>query len=574
MLTKAPSLGQTLIRQGLITEQQLDEALAQQRQTRERLGEVLVRLGLVTDWDLQRALAEQLGHGLFDPNKETVEAQALELVSADFAREHQLLPVRVDDRHLVVAMVDPLDVEALDHLQRVASRIDRDLEILLAPASVLDEAREANYRRLEGKRSVDQLIEKVVDEVGENDPDPTAAALAAVEDDADEAGIIDLVDKIIARAILERATDIHIEPLSDSLLIRYRVDGVLYDAVAPPRAVYASMLSRLKIMANMDIAERRAAQDGRFSFNRDGHEVDVRVSVVPTVHGEKMVMRLLDKSAFDYSLSDLGFSPEDLTSLQRAIHRPHGMILLSGPTGSGKTTTLYACLRELPGESLNITTIEDPVEYQIDRINQVQVNVRKNLTFANALRAFLRQDPDVIMVGEIRDQETAEIAIRASLTGHLVFSTIHANDAPSTAARLVSMGAEPFMAASALTLVAAQRLVRRSCPHCLQEYEPEGKTLMGLGLTDEERGELPERFVRGVGCPACQGRGYKGRVAVIERLEMSPAIRELVAARRPAGEIRRQAISEGMTTLLHNGLTKVREGITTVEEVLRVCASE
>jgi len=574
MLTKAPTLGQMLTGQGLITEEQLQDALAQQRQTRERLGEVLIRTGLVTAWDLQRALAKQLGHGLYDPDRDEIETRALEMVPVGFARDHRLLPVRLEPHKLVVAMADPLDVEALDHLQRVASRLDRELEIVLAPDDVLAEVRESHYRRLEGRRSVDQLIEKVVDEVGEEIPDTTTAALAAVEDEPDEAGIIDLVDKIIGRAILERATDIHIEPLSESLLIRYRVDGVLYDAVTPPRAVYASMLSRLKIMANMDIAERRAAQDGRFSFSKDGHDVDVRVSIVPTVHGEKMVMRLLDKSAFNYTLRDLGFSQQDLESLQRAIHRPHGMILLSGPTGSGKTTTLYSSLRELPGKTLNITTVEDPVEYQIDRINQVQVNVRKNLTFANALRAFLRQDPDVIMVGEIRDQETAEIAIRAALTGHLVFSTIHANDAPSTAARLISMGAEPFMAASALTLVAAQRLVRRVCPHCRQEYQPDEKTLMGLGLTAEEQTELPDRFLRGKGCPRCQGRGYKGRVAVIERLELSPAIRELVSASRSASEIRRQAVAEGMTSLLHNGLTKVRDGMTTVEEVLRVCAAD
>ena len=302
--------------------------------------------------------------------------------------------------------------------------------------------------------------------------------------------------------------------------------------------------------------------------------MDVRVSIVPTVHGEKMVMRLLDKSAFDYTLGDLGFSEADLASVRHAIGRPHGMILLSGPTGSGKTTTLYACLRELPGETLNITTVEDPVEYQMDRINQVQVNRRKNLTFANALRAFLRQDPDVIMVGEIRDQETAETAIRAALTGHLVFSTIHANDAPGTAARLVSMGVEPFMAASALTLVAAQRLVRRICPHCREEYRPDEKTIMGLGLSAEEETELPETFVRGAGCPQCQGRGYRGRLAVIERLELSPAIRELVAAGRTAGEIRRQAVAEGMTTLLRSGLAKVRAGETTVEEVLRVCVAD
>jgi type IV pilus assembly protein PilB len=328
-------------------------------------------------------------------------------------------------------------------------------------------------------------------------------------------------------------------------------------------------------MSNMDIAERRAAQDGRFTHKKDGREVDVRVSSVPTVYGEKMVLRLLEKDRFNFSLAGMGLSEADVNTFQRCIHQPYGMILLSGPTGSGKTTTLYASLAELNDDSRNITTVEDPVEYQINRINQVQVNKRKNLTFANALRAFLRQDPDVIMVGEIRDQETAEIAVQAALTGHMVFSTIHANNAPSTATRLVSMGTEPFMAASALTLVAAQRLVRKACPHCLKQYTPEDSVMLALDSAGIGEDELkPEHFQKGAGCVACKGRGYKGRLAVLELMAMTPELRHLVAEKRSATEIRQQALIQDMTTLKANGLAKVRDGLTTVEEVLRVCVGE
>ncbi|MBK9302380.1 MAG: Flp pilus assembly complex ATPase component TadA [bacterium] len=572
MHTKAPGLGEFLISKGVIDQAQLAEALVEQKRSHERLGEILQNRGLITEWDLLDALGSQLGHRLFDAAHDEVTRQALELVPAESARRYDLLPVCLDEHHFVVAMKDPLDVEALDHLHHVASRVDRELSILLAPAEALAQARDLHYGRLQGDRNVSQLIESVIDEIGGGKD--IEIELEGDGSSAQDAGVVTLVDQIIGKAIQERATDIHVEPQEHSLVIRYRVDGILYDALTPPRAVYAGAVSRLKIMANMDIAERRTTQDGRFTFRRDGREVDMRVSAIPTVHGEKIVMRLLDKTNFNYSLTDLGLAEQDIASVRQAIHRPHGMILLSGPTGSGKTTTLYAAMKELDSLSLNITTIEDPVEYQIGRINQVQVNKRKQVTFANALRAFLRQDPDVIMVGEIRDQETAEIAIRAALTGHMVFSTIHANDAPSTAARLVSMGAEPFMAASALTLVAAQRLVRRNCPRCLQEYEPAKEILMALGEDADDFGALPDKFLRGAGCAACRGRGYAGRVAVIEKMEMTPALRELVAQKRPAGVMKQQAVTEGMLTLQQAGLKKVRDGVTTLEEVLRVCISD
>ncbi len=573
-VSKLSPIGKLLVTRGRISASQLEDALSEQSGTRERVGEILKRQGYISEHDVLEVLSQQLGHRLFDPAQDEVQPAALELISLDVARRHGLLPVRVDDGTLTVAMQDPLDVETLDHLQRVATRADLGLEILIAPAHVLDEARESKYALIESSRTVTRLIDEVIDEIEivsiGDEPDEDEA-----QRHAQDAGVIHLVDQIITQALQERATDIHVEPQEHELVIRYRVDGLLYDALTPPKAVYTGAASRIKILADMDIAERRMAQDGRFTHRSRGREVDIRVSAIPTLHGQKLVLRLLDKTNFSFSLRDLGFSEADHRAFVDAIHHPYGMVLLSGPTGSGKTTTLYASLLELRSDAINITTVEDPVEYQISRINQVPVNVRKGLTFATALRSFLRQDPDVIMVGEIRDQETADIAIRAALTGHMVFSTIHANDAPTTATRLVSMGIEPFMAASALTMVAAQRLIRRSCEHCLEEYEPSEE--MRFAVRDHElitsNGE-PMRFLRGKGCAACKGRGYRGRIAIIERMTMTPGLRQLIADGRPAGEIRELALQQGMTTLRNAGLEKVREGTTTLEEVVRVCSSD
>lgn len=573
MAKKTLGLGDVLIGRGLLTEDQLRDALKEQAVTRQRLGEIFVANGWVTDQQVLEALGQQLGHDQFDPTRHEVQADALSHISLEVAARFNVLPVSLTETTLTVAMSDPTDVEAQDQLRTIALRSGRELLIMTATAEDLVRTRESKYGWAEGDRNVSQLIEKVIDEVGEL---PAIQIDEDAEDmNADDAGIISLVDQIVSQALQERATDIHVEPQENGLVIRFRVDGICYDALTPPRAVYTGTISRLKIMSNMDIAERRMAQDGRFTHKKDGREVDVRVSSVPTVHGEKMVLRLLEKDRFNFSLEAMGLSERDQRLFEQSIHQPYGMILLSGPTGSGKTTTLYASLAELNDDTRNITTVEDPVEYQIRRINQVQVNKRKDLTFANALRAFLRQDPDVIMVGEIRDQETAEIAVRAALTGHMVFSTIHANDAASTATRLASMGTEPFMAASALTLVAAQRLVRRACPHCLEIYEPDHSVLMALEAAGIAENDLsPEHYRRGKGCVACKGRGYQGRLAVLELMALSPELRQLVAAGRPAGEIRSQALAEGMITLKGNGLDKVREGLTTVEEILRVCVGD
>jgi type IV pilus assembly protein PilB len=573
MLRDTQFIGNILVREGVISRDQLAAALDEQEVTRERLGEILSRRGLVREEELSVALSSQLGWDRFDPSRQEVDNAVVELVPLEVARRHNILPCQMDDQTLTAAMIDPLDIEARDYLARIAARHNRRLVLLLGSREDLDKAREVSFGMIEGSRQVTRIIDRVVDEAQDALPGASERERQAAQSKAEEAAVVELVNEIIDQALQERATDIHIEPYDDQVFVRYRVDGLLSDSIVLPRAVSTGTVSRIKILANMDIAERRMAQDGRFSHRTSTRDVDIRVSGVPTIHGEKLVLRLLDKSNFSFTLRDLGFSEEDYAAFQKAIRQPHGLILLSGPTGSGKTTTLYCSLLELRDEATNITTVEDPVEYQIDRINQVQVNPRKQVTFANALRSFLRQDPEGIMVGEVRDGETADIAVRAALTGHLVFSTIHANDAPSTVTRLLSMGTEPFMAASAISLVAAQRLVRRNCRRCLTEYKPDPETLLALGLGSSSSGSrFP--FLRGEGCAACRGRGYDGRLAIIERMSLNQELRQLVAEGKPAAAVRELALQQGMNSLRQSGLRKVREGQTTVEEVLRVCASD
>ena len=571
MKTRSQELGDLLLREGVLKPEHLEEALLEQLRTRERLGSILCRRGYIQESHLMNALAHQLGIRPFDSAQDGIETAALQMVSIEFARRHDLLPIRTSDGVFTVAMADPLDVVGLDDLR---SLVKREIEILLAPSGALEKLRERHYGRVEDSRHVEEAVAQAVVELGVGDAEEELDEDEAKRR-AEDAPIVKLVEQVIVQALNERATDIHIEPQEERLVIRYRLDGLLYDALRPPRGVYMGLSSRIKILANMDIAERRAPQDGRFTVRSGGHEVDIRVSSIPTIHGEKLVLRLLDKHGFNFSLTDLGFSESDYRAIIDAIHQPYGMVLLSGPTGSGKSTTLYSSLLELRSETLNITTVEDPVEYKIARVNQVQVNVRKQVTFAQALRSFLRQDPDVIMVGEIRDSETAELAVRAALTGHLVFSTIHANDAPSTAVRLLSMDVEAFQAASALNLVAAQRLVRRNCRHCLEQYEPSENLLslldntMGMSENGTRR-----RFLRGKGCAECKERGYSGRIAIVEMMKLTPALRQLVSDNSPADAIRKVAAAEGMVSLRKSGFMKALEGMTTVEEVTRVCLTD
>ncbi len=568
------SLGDLLVSRGVLDQIQLAEALAEHARTHQRIGEILCGRGWIRDTDLIQALAQQLSLRLFDPTQDRVEPAAAEVIPHEVARRYGVIPLRATPAKLTVAMSDPLDVMALDALRGLARR---EVEVLLAPAETIARLRDRHYGQVEGNRGVERAVQEAAIVLG-------ATAREDEELDEDEAKrraldapIVKLVEQILSQALQERATDIHVEPTERALVIRYRIDGMLNDALTPPRSVFTGLVSRIKILAQMDIAERRAPQDGRFTTRADGRDVDVRVSAIPTIHGEKLVLRLLNKSTFDFDLRAIGLEASEEQAFRHAIHQPYGMILVSGPTGSGKSTTLYSSLLELRDETRNVVTVEDPVEYQIGRVNQVQVNERKRLTFSTALRSFLRQDPDVIMVGEIRDQETAELAVRAALTGHLVLSTIHANDACATATRLVSMGVEPFQAASVLSLVAAQRLVRRSCSYCLVDYEPSAELLSALTMRrgDEALAELRGiRFRRGAGCAECRQRGYLGRVAIFELLSLTPSLRNLVAESRPADVVRRAAIAAGMKTLRQAGLEKVRAGTTTIEEVLRVCLDD
>jgi type IV pilus assembly protein PilB len=556
---------------GLIDAAQLKRALAEQAESNERLGRVFTRLKMVTEDDLTRILSDQLEIPVFDPGQHKVSAEALAAVPGDLARKYNLLPVQIENGQIQVAMADPLNLDALDDLRVTTGR---SVQPMIGPESVVNDARERHYGRLEGSREVQEALDLASLALGVDDRTDVDDELNAEEAKrrSEDAPIINLVDQMIGQAIKEGATDIHVEPYERNLIIRYRVDGLLYDAVAPPRKVYTGVITRIKILADMDIAERRAPQGGRLTKRIDGREVDIRVSTVPTIHGEKAVLRLLDKTDFNFDFTSLGFEKRELVLFHQAIRQPYGMILLSGPTGSGKSTTLYAALQEIRDTALNIMTVEDPVEYHMSRINQIQVNERKNVTFASALRTFLRQDPDVIMVGEIRDQETADIAVRASMTGHMVYSTIHANDAPSTAVRLVSLGVEPFQAASAITLVAAQRLVRRVCSFCAEPYRPREEMLLPFHLHPEELDGAT--FMRGAGCGECKDRGYRGRTALLELMVMDRDLRDMVAEHATADTLRREAIAKGMKTLKQGGLAKAMRGQTTVEEVLRVCLEE
>jgi type IV pilus assembly protein PilB len=557
--------GQLLIEAGVVTSADLDKALESQKATGERLGEALVKLKLASEIDIVQALASQLGIEIFDPAKvPTIEPEVILTIPEHLARHHVALAVAREGDHLTVAMADPLDLVAIDDI-RVATGHGLSLEVGLHDE--IESAITAAYRTATAGRHMEEVIRGARLELGgPGVGESEELSEAELRTRAEDAPIVRLVNLVMSQAISERATDIHIEPLEDRTLVRYRVDGMLYDSTTAPKHFHEAIVVRIKILSDMDVAERRVPLDGRLTVGFEDREIDVRVSTLPTIYGEKVAMRLLDKSGFTLSLTDLGFEDEMLRTFRTAIRRPYGMLLVSGPTGSGKSTTLYAGMSELDRQGKNITTLEDPVEYHLDRINQVSINRKAGMTFATGLRSILRQDPDVILVGEVRDQETADLTIRSALTGHLVLSTVHANDAPSTATRMVDIGIEPFLVASAVHLVMAQRLVRKICPHCVEPYEPDPATVAALA-GDALAGF---RFVHGAGCKMCRGRGYLGRTAVFELLELTPALGELIIARASADALRQRAVEKGFVTLRENAIRKVRAGVTTVEEALGV----
>ncbi len=553
-------LDELLRGRGLITDEQLEAARHQALQRGRSLGRVLIEMGHVTEATLVSILAEQLGLDFVDLDEQPIDPSAVSLVPEMVARRHNCIPIAFDEGRLVIAMADPANVVAVDDIRAMAKR---DVRTVVATKAGVLGAINRHYR-------LDSAAESLVAEAAETadkEEEDLEAQLASAG--AEDAPIIKLVNLLITQAVTDRASDIHVEPEEKNLRVRYRIDGVLHEVMNPPKSVQAGITSRLKIMADINIAERRIPQDGRIGLVVGGKSIDIRVATLPTVHGEKIVMRILDKSSVMLNLTDLGFSAENFTRYEEAYKKPYGAILVTGPTGSGKSTTLYATLNVLNDVERNIITVEDPVEYRLKGINQVQTNVKAGLTFAAALRSILRSDPDIVLIGEIRDKETAQIAVEAALTGHLVLSTLHTNDAPSALTRLTEMGIEPFLVSSSLMCVLAQRLARRLCPKCKEEYKPTIEELRVAQFPVEDENDLPVLF-KPIGCTACSKTGYKGRLAVHEVMTVSEEIERLVVEGAAADEVGRVAREQGMTPLRLDGMLKVKEGITSIEEILRV----
>jgi len=552
-------LGSLLIARGLLTAEQLEAALEEQERTHRSLGRVLIDQGLVSEAGLVSTLATQLGLDYVDVTDYAVDPSAATLISDGLARRYQALPIGWDEGRLVVAMADPSNVFAVDDIRTITGA---DVKMVVSTRASIVAAID-KYHRLDTDA---ESISAQASSAFEPEDD-----LTSVREVTEDAPIVKLVNLLITQAVQDRASDIHIEPSESDLRVRYRIDGVLHEVMRPPKNIQSGIISRLKIMADINIAERRIPQDGRISATIGNRNVDLRVATLPTVYGEKVVMRILDKSTALLRLDDLGFLPANRARFEQSYRKPYGTILVTGPTGSGKSTTLYATLNIVNDESKNVITVEDPVEYRLAGINQVQVNTKAGLTFAAALRSILRSDPDVVLVGEIRDRETATIAVEAALTGHLVLSTLHTNDAASTPTRLVEMGVEPFLVASALDCIVAQRLARRLCIKCREAHQPSPGELLSAGWSEEELLELPEVF-RPVGCQACGKTGYLGRFALHEVLVVSEDIERVIVERGHSEDIKKLAVAQGMLTLRQAGLTQVRAGVTSVEEILRVVA--
>ena len=564
-------IGELLLRKGLITEEQLDEALKEQARTGKRLGDILVEKGFVERDILEKVLQEyratlQWIEDALDPEK--IDPELAKLVPEKISSMFNIVPVKKEEGVIWVASADVLDISALDYIRFATGY---NVKVILVSEDFIKTAREALYGAITKTEILKDIIEDLegLEEIDEEDisvleEGEESLAVGSVEELAFQAPVVRLVNYLLTEAVVRGASDIHIEPYEKRVRIRFRIDGVLEEQMTVSTKMRDAIVARVKIMSKLNVVERRIPQDGRIKIRVKGREVDIRVSTVPTVTGEKVVMRLLDKESLVLDLDLLGFEEEQKRLFERSIKKPYGMILITGPTGSGKTTTLYSALRKLNSPEVNIMTVEDPVEYNFEGINQVNVNETVGLTFASALRAFLRQDPDIILVGEIRDLETADIAIKAALTGHLVFSTVHTNNAPATVTRLIDMGIEPFLVASSLILVVAQRLVRKICPNCRREYTPPDEVLETLNLSPSDG-----PFYRGEGCARCRNTGYRGRIAVYEMMEITPEMRKAISKGATEDEIREMAKANGMLELRDAGILKAKRGITTLEEVIR-----
>ncbi len=553
---KSKQLGQILIELGFITPEQLEAALEEHRKTPKSLGRVLIDLGMIKEADLVRALAEQVGLEFVDLNEFPIDATATVLLPEALSRRYRAIPIGERDGRLLVAMSDPANVYALDDIRTITGR---DVQPVVATANDVEEA----IQKFSG---MDSQVEAMASIAAEAADETTADLEEALED----APIVKLVNAIMTQAVGDRASDVHLEPAELNVRIRFRVDGVLHEPMPPaPKNIQGGLISRLKVMADLNIAERRVPQDGRISMKVGGRALDLRVATLPTVYGEKVVIRVLDKSNALLRLEDLGFLENAYDRFSESFRKPYGAILVTGPTGSGKSTTMYSTLNILNEESKNIITVEDPVEYRLAGVNQMQVNPKAGLTFASALRSILRADPDIVLIGEIRDKETATIAIEAALTGHLVLSSLHTNDAPSAISRLVEMDVETFLVASAIDAVVAQRLARKLCERCNVPYKPEQAELQAAGFPEWLWPEIPE-LRKSQGCPACANTGYRGRIGLYEVMQMSEEIERLTVERASADAIRTVAVQQGMMTLRDDGLEKARMGITTLDEVARV----
>lgn len=555
-MTDAQHLGTILLEAGMLTTEELESAVNAQRESGQPLGRVLVESGLVEESDLVKALSVQIGIEYVDLAEISIDPAAAAMVPENLLTRYMALPYAFEDDHLVVALADPANVLAIDDLRAVSGM---SISPRVAPRSDLEEA----LRRLARfDESVSDLAELAAEGADEDED-----AVGNLEVAAEEAPVVKLMNTVISRAVNERASDIHIEPGEKDLRIRFRIDGVLHEVMTTPKSISNAVVSRIKIMSDLNIAERRVPQDGRVSLRVAGRPVDLRTATLPSIHGEKVVLRILDKTNSVAALEDLGFSEFNLERYESSYTKPYGAILVTGPTGSGKTTTLYSTLDILNREDVNIITVEDPVEYRLGGITQIQVNRKAGLLFATALKSILRADPDIVLIGEIRDGETAKIATEAALTGHLVLSTLHTNDAPSSIGRLIDMDVEPFLVASAIDAVLAQRLARRLCEKCKVEYDPEDRVFEDLHWP--ERLGSPSLF-RAEGCKNCANTGYRGRLSINEVMLVNEEIERLTVERASSDDIRRAAIAEGMRTLREDGLEKVAKGLTSVEEILRV----
>ncbi|PTL37185.1 type II secretion system protein GspE [Candidatus Methylomirabilis limnetica] len=560
-------LGEILIREGLVARDQLQRGLAHQREVGKRLGETLVELGYVSEEDVAKALALQFAVPYLSLAALSITPVLIRnRPSSKYLREHKVFPIEIKDGALTVAMGDLADPYTLDDL-----RLSTGLAIIVCLAQDREILDAIDQYYGDGQATIEKIVKGYSEEEGGASGDDRED-IDHLRDLASEAPVIQLVNLVITRAVEARASDIHIEPFEDTLRIRYRVDGVLVDHESPPKRLQRAVISRVKIMAKMNIAERRLPQDGRIRLQILGKDLDLRVSTIPTLHGESVVMRILDRSSLLLSLGDMGM-PEDIRlQFQRLIRKPHGMILVTGPTGSGKTTTLYTALSEINSADKKIITIEDPVEYQLQGVNQIHVKPKIGLTFANGLRSIVRQDPDIIMVGEIRDAETADIAIHSALTGHLVFSTLHTNDAPGAITRLLDMGIENYLVSSVLVAVLAQRLVRVICHECRESYRLDSAAVRKMGIKTEVDGSM--QVFRGKGCAACNFTGYRGRSGIYEFLVISEEIQRLILEKADSNTIRQKALQFGMKTLWEDGWRNVELGVTTLEDLLRVTKEE